>query len=81
MTSPAEGTAVVFWILRISGFDQMSDMGTSYEQGLANRRVGATTMNSESSRSHSVFTCVIESRSKVSVPRSIAWTSGFHFTY
>ncbi|KAG0558177.1 hypothetical protein KC19_10G010000 [Ceratodon purpureus] len=33
-------------------------------KGLANRRVGATTMNSESSRSHSVFTCVIESRSK-----------------
>lgn len=35
------------------------------EQGLANRRVGVTAMNNESSRSHSVFTCVIESRFKV----------------
>lgn len=34
-------------------------------QGLANRRVGSTAMNNESSRSHSVFTFVIESRSKV----------------
>ncbi|XP_024385375.1 kinesin-like protein KIN-12A isoform X2 [Physcomitrium patens] len=33
-------------------------------KGLANRRVSATSMNSESSRSHCVFTCVIESRSK-----------------
>ena len=40
-------------------------MGVIRVQGLANRRVGATAMNSESSRSHSVFTCVIESRSKV----------------
>ncbi|XP_010525678.1 PREDICTED: kinesin-like protein KIN-12D [Tarenaya hassleriana] len=31
-------------------------------QGSLNRRVGATNMNRESSRSHSVFTCVIESR-------------------
>ncbi|XP_049936067.1 kinesin-like protein KIN-12E isoform X2 [Nymphaea colorata] len=31
-------------------------------QGTANRKVAATSMNSESSRSHSVFTCVIESR-------------------
>lgn len=31
-------------------------------QGSANRRVAATNMNRESSRSHSVFTCVIESR-------------------
>lgn len=36
-----------------------------YVQGSANRRVGSTAMNSESSRSHSVFTFVIESRSKV----------------
>jgi len=43
----------------------MTDVGIVYDQGLANRRVGATAMNSESSRSHSVFTCVIESRSKV----------------
>ncbi|CAH1450375.1 unnamed protein product [Lactuca virosa] len=31
-------------------------------QGSANRRVASTNMNRESSRSHSVFTCVIESR-------------------
>ncbi|KAL0707268.1 hypothetical protein Bca4012_073694 [Brassica carinata] len=31
-------------------------------QGSMNRKVGATNMNRESSRSHSVFTCVIESR-------------------
>ncbi|KAK1276832.1 Kinesin-like protein KIN12B [Acorus gramineus] len=31
-------------------------------QGSANRRVAATNMNRESSRSHSVFTCIIESR-------------------
>lgn len=33
-------------------------------RGLANRRVGTTSMNAESSRSHSVFTCVLESRCK-----------------
>ncbi|KAI5059960.1 hypothetical protein GOP47_0024380 [Adiantum capillus-veneris] len=31
-------------------------------QGAANRRVAATNMNQESSRSHSVFTCIIESQ-------------------
>lgn len=31
-------------------------------QGSSNRKVAATNMNRESSRSHSVFTCVIESR-------------------
>ncbi|CDO98710.1 unnamed protein product [Coffea canephora] len=31
-------------------------------QGAANRKIAATHMNSESSRSHSVFTCIIESR-------------------
>ncbi|KAL1534695.1 kinesin-like protein KIN-12D [Salvia divinorum] len=31
-------------------------------QGASNRRVAATNMNRESSRSHSVFTCVIESK-------------------
>ncbi|GMJ08360.1 hypothetical protein HRI_004505200 [Hibiscus trionum] len=30
-------------------------------QGASNRRMAATNMNSESSRSHSVFTCIIES--------------------
>ncbi|KAL4591147.1 hypothetical protein LXL04_004097 [Taraxacum kok-saghyz] len=33
-------------------------------QGLSNRRIGATSINMESSRSHSVFTCVVESRCK-----------------
>lgn len=32
------------------------------DQGSANRKVAATNMNSESSRSHSLFTCTIESR-------------------
>ena len=31
------------------------------KQGAANRKMAATCMNSESSRSHSVFTCNIES--------------------
>ncbi|XP_057959011.1 kinesin-like protein KIN-12C isoform X2 [Malania oleifera] len=31
-------------------------------QGAANRKMAATNMNSESSRSHSVFTCIIESQ-------------------
>lgn len=35
-------------------------------QGLANRRTGATSVNAESSRSHCVFTCVVESHCKVS---------------
>ncbi|XP_010532718.1 PREDICTED: kinesin-like protein KIN-12B [Tarenaya hassleriana] len=33
-------------------------------KGLANRRTGATSVNAESSRSHCVFTCVVESRCK-----------------
>lgn len=33
-------------------------------KGLSNRRTGATSMNTESSRSHSVFTCVVESQCK-----------------
>ncbi|KAL6960057.1 TRAFAC class myosin-kinesin ATPase superfamily [Sarracenia purpurea var. burkii] len=33
-------------------------------KGLSNRRTGATSINVESSRSHSVFTCVVESRCK-----------------
>lgn len=34
-------------------------------QGLANRRTGATSVNMESSRSHCVFTCIVDSQSKV----------------
>ncbi|KAI4344893.1 hypothetical protein L6164_012075 [Bauhinia variegata] len=33
-------------------------------KGLSNRRIGATSINSESSRSHTVFTCVVESQCK-----------------
>ncbi|KAK7283241.1 hypothetical protein RIF29_12634 [Crotalaria pallida] len=36
----------------------------TYRTGLSNRRIGATSINSESSRSHTVFTCVVESRCK-----------------
>lgn len=40
-------------------------------QGSANRKVAATNMNRASSRSHSVFTCIIES--KVSVIQFIVF--------
>ncbi|KAG1370058.1 kinesin-like protein KIN-12B [Cocos nucifera] len=33
-------------------------------KGLTNRRIDATSINAESSRSHCVFTCIVESRSK-----------------
>ncbi|KAJ6720892.1 KINESIN-LIKE PROTEIN KIN-12C ISOFORM X1 [Salix viminalis] len=39
----------------------VNDVITLLQQGAANRKMAATYMNSESSRSHSVFTCVIES--------------------
>ncbi|KAJ4965860.1 hypothetical protein NE237_017709 [Protea cynaroides] len=39
----------------------VTDILNLLSQGAANRRVAATNMNRESSRSHSVFTCVIES--------------------
>ncbi|KAF3333862.1 Phragmoplast orienting kinesin 2 [Carex littledalei] len=41
--------------------ESVHDILTLIIQGSANRRVAATNMNRESSRSHSVFTCVIES--------------------
>ncbi|PPD81977.1 hypothetical protein GOBAR_DD21105 [Gossypium barbadense] len=40
----------------------VSDVLKLLSQGSLNRKVAATNMNRESSRSHSVFTCVIESR-------------------
>ncbi|AES92050.2 kinesin motor domain protein [Medicago truncatula] len=40
----------------------VNDVLRLLEQGTANRKVAATHMNCESSRSHSVFTCIIESR-------------------
>lgn len=33
-------------------------------KGTENRRIGETDMNQESSRSHSVFTCIMESSSR-----------------
>ncbi|XP_039139825.1 kinesin-like protein KIN-12F [Dioscorea cayenensis subsp. rotundata] len=42
--------------------ESVSDILKLLIQGAANRKVAATNMNRESSRSHSVFTCVIESR-------------------
>ncbi|XP_068645159.1 kinesin-like protein KIN-12B [Aristolochia californica] len=42
----------------------MKDLMKVLIKGLANRRTGATSINAESSRSHSVFTCVVESRCK-----------------
>ncbi|CAN6338767.1 unnamed protein product [Urochloa humidicola] len=40
----------------------VSDIIKLLMQGSANRKVAATSMNRESSRSHSVFTCIIESK-------------------
>ncbi|OIW14678.1 hypothetical protein TanjilG_33020 [Lupinus angustifolius] len=42
----------------------MKDVTRLLIKGLSNRRIGATSINSESSRSHTVFTCVVESRCK-----------------
>uniref|UniRef100_A0A1D1Z8I8 Kinesin-like protein KIF15 n=1 Tax=Anthurium amnicola TaxID=1678845 RepID=A0A1D1Z8I8_9ARAE len=42
----------------------MKDVTQLLLKGLANRRIGATSVNAESSRAHCVFTCVVESRSK-----------------
>ncbi|WOL14421.1 kinesin-like protein KIN-12A [Canna indica] len=42
----------------------IKDVNKLLMKGLANRRTGATSINVESSRSHCVFTCIIESRSK-----------------
>lgn len=42
----------------------MKDVIQLLTKGLSNRRTGSTSINAESSRSHSVFTCVVESRCK-----------------
>ncbi|URE45943.1 KISc [Musa troglodytarum] len=42
--------------------ENVNDILNLLIQGAANRKVAATNMNRESSRSHSVFTCIIESR-------------------
>ncbi|GAB4846049.1 hypothetical protein Ancab_025048 [Ancistrocladus abbreviatus] len=55
------------------------DYVTSYDdvtqiliKGLSNRKVGATSMNSKSSRSHVVFTCIIESWCKETTSNSLS---------
>lgn len=40
----------------------VADVGALLERGQLNRKIGETMMNSESSRSHSVFTCILECR-------------------
>ncbi|KAL3507190.1 hypothetical protein ACH5RR_032572 [Cinchona calisaya] len=42
----------------------MKDVTQLLIKGLSNRRTGFTSINADSSRSHSVFTCVVESRCK-----------------
>ncbi|KAF5194421.1 Kinesin, partial [Thalictrum thalictroides] len=42
----------------------MEDVTQILIKGFSNRKTGATSLNAESSRSHSVFTCVVESRCK-----------------
>ncbi|KAK9078967.1 hypothetical protein SSX86_000636 [Deinandra increscens subsp. villosa] len=42
----------------------IKDVTQLLKKGLSNRKTGATSINMESSRSHSVFTCVVESRCK-----------------
>lgn len=44
--------------------DSAEDLMEALKRGSANRHVGSTAMNKESSRSHSVFTLTIESKSK-----------------
>eukprot|EP00854_Cymbomonas_tetramitiformis_P006910 gene6910-8245_t len=51
--------------LREESVHQVADTLRLVEQGAANRRVGETRMNRESSRSHSVFTCVLESKQTI----------------
>ncbi|CAN4090790.1 unnamed protein product [Withania somnifera] len=43
----------------------MKDVIKLLMKGLSNRRTGTTSINAESSRSHSVFTCVVESHSRM----------------
>ncbi|CAA7028019.1 unnamed protein product [Microthlaspi erraticum] len=44
--------------------NNLGDVSQLLIKGLGNRRTGATSVNAESSRSHCVFTCVVESRCK-----------------
>lgn len=44
-------------------------------KGMSNRKIAHTNMNSESSRSHSVLTCIIKSKSQDSNGQSQTLTS------
>ncbi|XP_017256133.1 kinesin-like protein KIN-12D [Daucus carota subsp. sativus] len=59
-----EDTKTGVYVENLSEFEveTVADILKLLSQGSANRKVAATNMNRESSRSHSVFTCVIESR-------------------
>ncbi|EPS69859.1 hypothetical protein M569_04902, partial [Genlisea aurea] len=57
-------TGVYVENLREECVSSMKDVSQLLMKGLSNRRTSATHVNAESSRSHSVFTCVIESRIK-----------------
>ena len=47
---------------RSLGRPAVDDVAALLERGQLNRKIGETMMNSESSRSHSVFTCILECR-------------------
>ncbi|KAK6146279.1 hypothetical protein DH2020_020148 [Rehmannia glutinosa] len=57
-------TGVYVENLREECVTSMKDVSQLLIKGLSNRRTSATCVNAESSRSHSVFTCVVESRGK-----------------
>ncbi|KAL4591136.1 hypothetical protein LXL04_004086 [Taraxacum kok-saghyz] len=57
-------TGVYVENLREESVCSIKDVTQLLKKGLSNRRIGATSINMESSRSHSVFTCVVESRCK-----------------
>lgn len=50
-----------------------------FRRGSENRHVGMTAMNAESSRSHSVFTVVVESQVCASITSSSFESLGFYF--
>ncbi|KAL8476681.1 hypothetical protein ACS0TY_029102 [Phlomoides rotata] len=54
--------SLLLWSSFVSSF--LSCFRWFCDEGLSNWRTSATRVNAESSRSHSVFTCVVESRSK-----------------
>ncbi|KAL6548776.1 TRAFAC class myosin-kinesin ATPase superfamily [Orobanche gracilis] len=57
-------TGVYVENLREECVTSMKDVSKLLIKGLSNRKTSATCVNAESSRSHSVFTCVVESRGK-----------------